>query len=98
MSIGPRLQEDGRVALPCGLRLTLQRAFVGDWVREGNQPPKSYGRLRFAPASKAGDFAIPILSGEHVWIGLEAPIPPVVAEINMPSQTGGMNSDTHLSA
>lgn len=85
----PTLREDGRVALPNGLRLTLQRTFAEDWRPEGERPPRSYGRLHFRPAADCTGFAIPILPDENVWIGIETPDPPVIAELTLEPQAGG---------
>lgn len=83
------LRGDGRLALPGGLRLTLQRAFEADWTAEGERPPRSYGRLSFVLDPRGEGFVIPILPGEAVWIGLEAPEPPAAANIAMTPVAGG---------
>lgn len=79
---GVRLCDDGRILVPGGLRLTLQRAFPEDWKSGGNVP-RSYGRLPFVLAPNEAAFAIPLLPGEIVWIGLEAPPPHAVAEVDV---------------
>ena len=89
MTIGAWLQPDGRIALADGLRLTLQRTFAEDWQSEGTRPPQSYGRLPFERARDGVAFVMPILCGEHVWIGLERAQHDTITEITMVLQAGG---------
>lgn len=91
----PRLCDDGRIAFSNGLRMTLQRSYAEDWRPHDDRPPKSYGRLPFAQSTNEADFVIPILPTEHVWIGLERPDPPEIAEIILsPQPTGAMLTRT----
>lgn len=86
---GSWLQRDGRIAIADGLRLTLQRTFAEDWRREGTRPPQSYGRLPFGRARDGVAFIMPILCGEHVWIGLERAQQDTITEITMVPSAGG---------
>jgi len=82
MTAEARLRDDGRIEVPGGLRLTLQRAFAEDWTGDG-RVPRSYGRLPFVQVPGDPGFAIPMLPGEIVWIGLEAPQRAAVAKIEV---------------
>lgn len=82
MTLGVHLCRDGRIVVPGGLRLTLQRGFREDWQAE-NGVPRSYGRLPFVSVPNEAGFAIPILSGETVWIGLEAPPHEAIAQLKV---------------
>lgn len=93
MMLGARLCDDGRILAPNGLRLTLQRAFQQDW-KEACGVPRSYGRLPFVFAPNEEGFAIPILSGEIVWIGLEAPPHEAIAILKFAFLDSGR--DLHL--
>lgn len=85
--LGARLRDDGRIEVPGGLRLTLQRAFPEDW-KAGGRVPRSYGRLPFVLAPKEAGFAIPILPDEIVWIGLEAPPFQAIAQLKVTFSDG----------
>lgn len=76
------LGADGAIHIPNGMRITLQRCFAEDWRHASQAVPRSYGRMNFLRDDKGkGPFLVPILWGESVWIGLEAPPHRAVARV-----------------
>ncbi|WP_144389874.1 hypothetical protein [Phaeobacter sp. 22II1-1F12B] len=62
----------GRVHLPVGLKLSLQRGFVADWNGDDQFPVRSYGRMPFLTSNADDVFLAPVRDGEVTWIGLES--------------------------